>query len=288
MSFPLKLCLASCLAATVLASAPPRVSRQLATSATKDYSSCGVVQAVDLPSVASAVVRSEQNTKSGPALSLEPICSACASGTHSSTDASTCAEPSGALRVPYNTRSYFLSEHDENSCAAHPFQRHHYECVDYAHGAIYVAGKTLSFNVDLSTSPCGCVSFASLTLPALFSLSRCSHVLTPAAALNSARALPQNAALYLVSMPQATNASACFDKYCDANDVCGERCAEIDLMEANAAAWVSTVHVPDDGNGEGFGMAHYTIGKDHASHTLHCWPNGRRSKNTALHSPLRA
>ena len=122
----------------------------------------------------------------------------------------------------------------------------------------------------------------------LFSLSRCSHVLTPAATLNSARALPQNAALYLVSMPQATNASACFDKYCDANDVCGERCAEIDLMEANAAAWVSTVHVPDDGNGEGFGMAHYTIGKDHASHTLHCWPNGRHSKNTALHSPLRA
>lgn len=113
----------------------------------------------------------------------------------------------------------------------------------------------------------------------------CAHA---AATLDSARALPQNAALYLVSMPQATNASACFDKYCDANDVCGERCAEIDLMEANAAAWVSTVHVPDDGNGEGFGMAHYTIGKDHASHTLHCWPNGRRSKNTALHSPLRA
>lgn len=28
-------------------------------------------------------------------------------------------------------------------------------------------------------------------------------------------------------------------------------------------AWVSTVHVPDDGNGEGFGMAHYTLAHDH-------------------------
>ena len=34
-------------------------------------------------------------------------------------------------------------------------------------------------------------------------------------------------------------------------------------MEASRIAWVSTVHVPDDGNGEGFGMAHYTLAHDH-------------------------
>ena len=34
-------------------------------------------------------------------------------------------------------------------------------------------------------------------------------------------------------------------------------------MEANKVAWVSTVHVPDDGNGEGFGIAHYTQDAEH-------------------------
>ena len=47
-------------------------------------------------------------------------------------------------------------------------------------GKLELGGRALSFDVDLSTSPCGC-----------------------------------NAALYLVSMPQSDAPSECFDFYCD-------------------------------------------------------------------------
>ena len=152
----------------------------------KDWSTCNVVQAVDMPGVASAFVRSEQNTKDGPPLSLDPACSSCADSDASSEDAATCGTPPGSLRVPFNSRSYLLSEYDVGSCAAFPFQKHRYDCVDYAKGALFLSGKKLEFDVDLSGVGCGC-----------------------------------NAAVYLVSMPQTTNKSACFDYYCDANDVVG-------------------------------------------------------------------
>ena len=96
---------------------------------------------------------------------------------------------------------------------------------DFADGTRYSAlqliGKTLSVDVDLSAVECGC-----------------------------------NAAFYLVSMAQnAMEPGNCGgDYYCDANVVCGVRCTEVDLIEANKHAFHSTLHNEWDGNGVAAGV----------------------------------
>jgi len=101
---------------------------------------------------------------------------------------------------------------------------------------LYLLDKTISFTVNLQAVGCAC-----------------------------------NAAFYLVSMPavnsnQQYDPTTCGDYYCDANHVCGINCPEIDLMEANNAAFQFTPHncaAPSggyypscDGGGCGVNAAH--------------------------------
>lgn len=86
--------------------------------------------------------------------------------------------------------------------------------------ALDLRGKSLKYTTDMSGAGCGC-----------------------------------NAALYLTSMHQNKHASDCGDFYCDANNVCGQSCAEIDIQEGNRFAWHSTLHGAQDhfGLGKGYG-----------------------------------
>ena len=80
-------------------------------------------------------------------------------------------------------------------------------------------GRSLSFDVDLSSTGCGC-----------------------------------NMAVYTAQLRQNPSPGTCPEPYCDANAVCGARCDEIDLMEASTHAFHSVAHHATDGNGQGGGI----------------------------------
>mmetsp|Transcript_45067 Transcript_45067/g.130408 ORF Transcript_45067/g.130408 Transcript_45067/m.130408 type:complete len:424 (-) Transcript_45067:279-1550(-) len=85
--------------------------------------------------------------------------------------------------------------------------------------ALDLRGKTFRYTTDMSKAGCGC-----------------------------------NAALYLTNLAQNDRPSECGDHYCDANDVCGESCAEIDIQEGSRVAWHSTLHTSADHTGLGKGI----------------------------------
>ena len=92
----------------------------------------------------------------------------------------------------------------------------HFSNKDYL--ALNLLGKTMSFSTDISGAGCGC-----------------------------------NAAFYMTNMHQNTEVSECHDYYCDANNVCGESCAEIDIMEGNMFSFHSTLHSAHDHDGKAAG-----------------------------------
>jgi len=93
-----------------------------------------------------------------------------------------------------------------------------------SYSAWTLLGRTVSFTVDLSAAGCGC-----------------------------------NIAFYLVSMRTNAQEGTCSGGnsgayYCDANSVCGVRCDELDLMEANSRAFHSVAHHLNDGSGQGMAL----------------------------------
>lgn len=91
-----------------------------------------------------------------------------------------------------------------------------YNNTDYA--AVPLLGRSITFTTNLAEAGCGC-----------------------------------NVALYLTSLHQHSEVSTCKDYYCDANIVCGVACHEIDIMEANAYAFRSSLHTEDDKYGMSMG-----------------------------------
>lgn len=203
---------------------------------------------------AAALVRGERYTSvlrtgctySGAQCSAESLDPQCSSGADDCTE-SRCTTAASGIDVRFNSRTYLLANEGSHTCGTRRAfgDGKNYSCVDYQSGAYKLAGQTLSFTIDLSGSGCGC-----------------------------------NIAVYAVAMPQNADPTVCRDHYCDANNICNVRCAEIDLLEANSIALVSTPHVAGDAAGEGFGIAHYVVPPSKRLTSADACPYGPRAECT--------
>lgn len=99
---------------------------------------------------------------------------------------------------------------------------HGNDIANVQYTSLNLLGKTFRYNTDIAGAECGC-----------------------------------NAALYLTAMAHNPKKGECMDHYCDAANVCGATCDEIDLQEANKHAWYTTVHSWDDPDGIGVGYGAY-------------------------------
>jgi len=124
--------------------------------------------------------------------------------------------PEDAAPVEVHADSQVIPHLNGRAYFANSCSNGFYNPADYL--AFNLLGKTMQYTTDLSGSGCGC-----------------------------------NAALYLTSMHHNVHPGECSDYYCDANNQCGQSCAEIDLQEANQFAWHSTLHTSTDSSGLGAG-----------------------------------
>ena len=113
------------------------------------------------------------------------------------------ASNGSTLSIAYNDRAYLVAECDVTGGVFSPAMFSQ---------RLPMLGHSWSFTMDVSTASCGC-----------------------------------NAALYAVSMPGlaadgSPAPSSGGDFYCDANQVGGTWCTEMDLIEANSAAMAATPH----------------------------------------------
>jgi len=125
--------------------------------------------------------------------------------------------PTGWERVAVSPEGEVVPRMDSRAYFADSCEAGRFDNTQYL--ALNLLAKTFRYTVDLNGAGCGC-----------------------------------NAALYLTSMYQNMNKSTCGDYYCDANAVCGVRCAEIDIQEANLYSWHSTLHAAADNSGLGEGI----------------------------------
>ncbi|CAE7225445.1 egl1, partial [Symbiodinium pilosum] len=111
--------------------------------------------------------------------------------------------------------------------------------------SLQLLGRRLRWTTDVSNADCGC-----------------------------------NAAFYLTSLPQNPQVSGCEDYYCDANSVCGVRCTEIDLQEANKHAFHSVLHLAQDNSGKGLGYGGGSSWNSHRDWTREEYGPGGRCIDT--------